>query len=480
MNVILFVVTLIAVIVPLNVSGFSFGPGSRRHLFFQRSTRASLFQLAAEKAKQSRSSSVVSINDEDDEKPAGIVGAQFFGGNKQKEEFYDPQAEMEAGLELSVLDKSVYNRFADRNAFPDYVTAAIAESVQKQVNRVLFSDEDDNTVALYKYAPSLQWETVFPKQQATTTPLQELEKSLDFYRRVNVAIVSGEQIRSKDATVVSLRWVISVLWPTIWEPRILVTGTSELTIDNRSNQIIIQRDNLDFDLFRTVQEQFFPRFWDFYHIGMTPVAEVSPTFPVAKQNPFSSYRILDVPPQVVLQPSQLDTNRDDANASILPNHAYSCVIRTMGPEKQFYTPVTGVQVRLLPSKDSKLLLQWSIPLSTEYLSNPVLVLPGPDPELPAALEPNCEYVFMPRRRVATISYGGNPQDPEISALRKKLFDQVAKDGYKPMMDASGRPIFFFTMNAIKACFSAEGLGMAVYEWRPQFSKPNEIGIELES
>jgi hypothetical protein len=35
------------------------------------------------------------------------------------------------------------------------------------------------------------------------------------------------------------------------------------------------------------------------------------------------------------------------------------------------------------------------------------------------------------------------------------------------------------MNSIKACYTNEGLGMAVYEWRPQFTTPNEIGIELE-
>jgi hypothetical protein len=471
----------ISVLLPRRGSSLScFGPFCRPYRSSVRNpylVRVEGLSLSAEKTKQSRSSSVISTTD--DEKPAGIVGAQFFGGDKRKEEFYDPQAEMEAGLEFAVIDKRLYYRFGDRNAFPDPVVAAIAESCQKQINRVLFADEDDTATVQHAYSPNLQWDTVFPRQTSKSTPLQQLEKALEFYRRVNVAIVAGELIPSNTASVVNLRWEISVIWPTFWEPRVLVTGTSQLAIDNETDQIFQQKDTLDADLLRTIQEQFFPRFWDLYHIGMTPVAEVSPTFPAPKLNPFSNYRILDVPPRVVLQPSQLDTNREDANASILPNHAYSCVIKTMGPEKQFYTPVSGVQVRLLPTKDSNLQLQWSIPISTEYLSNPVLVLPGPDPEVPETLKPTCEYSFKSRRRVATIAYGGSPQDPEITKLRKELYDQVTKDGYKPLMDSSGRPIFFFTMNAIKACYTDEGLGMAVYEWRPQLTKPNEIGIELE-
>ena len=84
-----------------------------------------------------------------------------------------------------------------------------------------------------------------------------------------------------------------------------------------------------------------------------------------------------------------------------------------------------------------------------------------------------------RRRVATVPYGGTPQDVEIADVRKKLYEQVTKDGLKPKVDADGRPQFFFLLNCVKACYTEEGLGMCVYEWRPEFVKPNEVGIELE-
>jgi hypothetical protein len=44
---------------------------------------------------------------------------------------------------------------------------------------------------------------------------------------------------------------------------------------------------------------------------------------------------------------------------------------------------------------------------------------------------------------------------------------------------TNRPIFFYINDVAKACYTQEGLGMAVYEWRPSFTQPNHIGLELE-
>ena len=82
--------------------------------------------------------------------------------------------------------------------------------------------------------------------------------------------------------------------------------------------------------------------------------------------------------------------------------------------------------------------------------------------------------------MATVAYGGNgPQDAEIANVRKRLYESVVKDGLQPKLDENGRPIFFFWQNGVKACYTEEGLGMAVYEWRPTFAKSDEVGIELE-
>jgi Ni,Fe-hydrogenase I small subunit len=78
-----------------------------------------------------------------------------------------------------------------------------------------------------------------------------------------------------------------------------------------------------------------------------------------------------------------------------------------------------------------------------------------------------------------VPYGGFPQDPEVPGIRKKLYEQVMKDGLKPKLDENNRPQFFFRQNNVKACYTEGGLGMSVYEWRPKFVESNEVGIELE-
>ena len=515
--------------------------------FVSRRGRIRCHAIPAKQSRSSKQNDFTRTTTVDDETPAGIVGAQFFGGNKEKEIFYDPIAEMEAGIMEPTTTTAVtttattlttatttttYDRFADRTAFPDTNIASIAESLQDQINHVLYSDETIRTATTtiplqYTYASNVRWETVFPKTTSTTsTPLLELETALNFYRRINVAIICGNTVTSeastsptpstlkpsssKTTTLVQLRWEISVLWPTLWEPRIVLTGSSVLTINTDTKQIIQQTDTLDdSDLFRTILQQYLPRFWDVYHIGMTPAAEVAPIIPIPKKwttflTLHNSYKLQVLPPRIVVQATINDSNdRDDNNASILPNHAFTCVIKTMGPEKQFYTPTTGVQVRLIPNNNNnnnnnnnRLQIQWNIPMATEYVSNPILSLPPPlldsnkinidseyaefTPEDMDVLQPTCHYTYLPRRFVATIPYGGTPQDTDITKVRKQLYDQIIRDGYQPKMDQRNqRPIFFFTMNSVKACYTNEGLGMAVYEWRPQFTKPNEIGIELE-
>ena len=435
-----------------------------------------------ESKKQSRSSVDVKTVEklQEEETPAGIEGAQFFGGNKQKEELYDPNAEAQAGVEEQAIDHLIYRRFEDRAAFTDDAVAALAQDLQNQVNGALYTTSDENgqtTTTTYSssYAPNLQWDTPF--QSNTNSPLQELENSLDFYNRVDLAISAGKTVA---ANTFELRWELSVVWPTFWEPRVLITGTSQLTLDDSNRVIQKQQDTLDdSDLSNTLSRQILPRFWDVYHIGMTPSAEVSPKLPTPATL-FAPYKLYKLPPRLYLQPSQLDTgDRDDGNAATIPNHSFSCVIKTMGPTRQRYDTAVPVQVQLQALSDGSRRLEWRIPIAVEYLSAPTLTLPGDNPEAEADTFPVCAYVWQPARRVATLPFGGHPQDADVAAVRERLYDSVVQHGLVPQLDDRGRPKFFFWQNAVKACYTEEGLGMAVYEWRPALVRSNEVGIELQ-
>ncbi|GAX22933.1 hypothetical protein FisN_24Lh222 [Fistulifera solaris] len=414
---------------------------------------------------QKRSSVVDETKLDDEDSIIPIEGAQFFGGNKQKEEFFDPVAEAQAGLET----RQYYDRFADTLAFQDAAATSVARSVQQQINRVLY-EEEQSQVTEYSYKPSMEWKTSFPVKEAN--PLMELKNALAFYEHMDVAITSAKSISSN---TIEVRWEIAVTWPIFWEPRLLFTGQSILSIDGSS--ITRQVDTLDEkDLLVSVAKQIFPRFWDIYHIGMTPSAELSPRFP--QSSLLKSYNVYELPARLYLQPTQLDTGkRSDNTAAMIPNHAFTCIIKTMGPQKQRYVPTSPVEVKLISQGDG-LQIQWHIPLAVEFASQATLALPDADEEAEASLNPACGYKWKESRKVATVPYGGSPQDEEIANIRKQLYNQVIKDGLKPRME-NGRPVFFFWMNSVKACYTSSGLGMGVYDWRPTFVKANEVGIELE-
>jgi hypothetical protein len=494
-------------------------------------------------SKQSRSSaSRVQQLLEEEETPAGVVGAQFFGGNKQKEELFDAVAEEQAGITtMDSADRYLFHRFENRNAFGDETVASVALVLQNQISAVLYEQQPmsvdgsstttTSSGSSVAYSPNCEWDSPFLQQtngQTTTRlPLHELQAALDFYNRVDLAITGGSTtVQQSPFVVVQLQWELSVVWPAFWEPRVLLLGSSLVTLqqqqqctNNNSDTssattmvIVKQQDmllnsdinnkNSSLDLMTSCLRQILPRFWDMYHIGMTPSAEVSPKLKATSTKltlgrrlvrllPLSKYQLYDLPARLYLQPQLFDLDvREDGNAGIIPNHAFSCVIKTMGPQRQRYVPASPVEVQVVvvPSDNHgttgappRLSLQWKIPLSVEYQTLPTLNVPGPNEEADSATEPECQYVWQPPRRVATVSFGGSgPQDSSVPSVRQRLYESVVNDGLRPKIDAAtGRPVFCFWQNTVKVCYTEEGLGMAVYEWRPELSASNEVGIELE-
>ncbi|KAL3933606.1 MAG: hypothetical protein SGBAC_010320 [Bacillariaceae sp.] len=78
-----------------------------------------------------------------DETPAGIVGAKFFEGNKQKEEFYVQSEEHSATVKIeeSFHHFSVDPSTPSGSMFDSLLSAKVAHSLQSQVNDVLYQDK---------------------------------------------------------------------------------------------------------------------------------------------------------------------------------------------------------------------------------------------------------------------------------------------------------------------------------------------------
>lgn len=455
-----------------------------------------VYLLSSVEDKRQESNTVIEDEDEG-EIPAGIGGAEFFGGNKQKEELYDPIAEREAGKDIKLKTTS-FNRFfvSTDGAFDNEKVASMAQTLQRQINRELYLDDkklkrivercNDSGIENLdnlNFGRSLSWET--PMTITSQNPLEELKAAKDFYEEIDLAIVGGNEISEG---IVNFFWKLSIVWPTFWSPRVVLSGSSTCTFATDTMTVTKQVDQIfgadnNFSLLSLLGNQIAPRFWDWYHIGMTPSAEHMPRRIISRNRGVTVYKI---PPQLVAAPTIIETGtRENRHAQMVPNHAFTCIIRTMGAKKNNYVPTAPVEVQIGRNmkenkKDDRLLLSWSIPLSTQFQAvNEKLRLPVEEnAEDTEGSFPTCDYSWLPSRKVATIKYGGNVQDIEISDIRKKLYEHVIKEGMKPKLDHKGKPKFFFWQNDVKACFIEEGLGMCVYEWRPKFVGSNEVGIEL--
>jgi len=422
---------------------------------------------------------------EDDEKPADVVGAQFFGGNTIKEDLYDPVAEAEAASKLEEVEQPFYSKFEDPSTFPDNAARKVAMKIQSELNNILAG----NIVSESIYSSnSLKWDSPFATNDSRD-PMKGLEQANEFYNSMEIGIMSAKSIPSandQNSAIMEIRWVVSVLWPNAWESRATLSGTSKIIVDTNSNEIISQNDLLDDtnkdgkDIVGLLYPQLTPRFWDLYHIGMSPSAEVTQRLPSSKgKGLLSSYELFEIAPQLVYQPTYLDKGgRDLRLAQVMPNHCFTTSIRTMGPKKDKFVTTSPVEITIQKSSEKGAnMITWTIPVAARLSKSEALPLPTlEENEIGLA---NSAYKYQPRRRLATLPFGGNPQDVEVSNVRRKLYEAVVNDGLKPKMGNDGKPFFFFLQNDAKACFTEDGLGMAVYEWQPKFVNGNEIGIELE-
>ena len=434
--------------------------------------------------------------------PAGVEGAQFFGGNKIDQAIFVP--EYEEAASVAVAEDLVYNRFQNPDAF-DELGARVGQSLQLQLNDLLYVEDKlaEGVDLPVVYADNLDWDSQFREEyKEARSPMEGLEMALEFYKRLDVAVISGKQLNDK----VELRWEISIMWPNVWEARAIITGKSTVTLSTDQTKITKQVDELDKpDLLNNLFPQILPQFWDVYHILMSPPAELAPVIETESKGFFNPYSVLTLPPRLTYRPSLLDFDLKGINgmAGIIPNHAFTSIIKTMGPKRERYVTTSPIEVQLKRVSDKKAnKITWTLPISVELQTASVLPYPGDEDDdnsnkdyvddddyggigkeayfaMIERSDQQAPYEFQPMRKIATLPFGGDPNDPRVTNLRKVLYERVMKDGLKPKLDSDGRPQFFFRQHDVKTCFNEDGFGMAVYEYRPDWAASNEVALELE-
>uniref|UniRef100_A0A7S2S5Z0 Uncharacterized protein n=1 Tax=Eucampia antarctica TaxID=49252 RepID=A0A7S2S5Z0_9STRA len=473
----------------------------------RRSNNNGVCLFASDGDKQSQSSLL--LEEKEEEVTEEVFGTKFFGGSAQKEELFDAKEEEKAGSSI-MTGSTTFDRFQDTAAFPDVEGRILAQKWQTAINHAIYQDgtttEQQASQTIYNNNNRLEWQSCF-STTSTNNPLLELASSTEFYSCFDLAILSAQTLPStnnndsEDMKQMKVQWEITLVFPNVWEPRVLLSGFSTITVDVSSYTILKQTDVLNNDRNDVVTEissQYIPRFWDLYHVGMTPNAELLPKFDNKSKPLLSSYQLFDLPSRWAWKPTILDASdggRDYRLAEGIPNHAFLTAIRTNGRKKQRYIPTSPVQVNINRKKNNDSSsyneIEWTIYLPPQFLSTrsetglPIVDQDAITEEVEEAdvddEEVSSIYSWEPPRLVATLPFGGSPQDLGVTNLRQQLYEKVVvKDGYKPKLDENGRPIFFFWQNDCKACFTSNGgLGMAVYDWRPNFAKSNEVGLELE-
>ncbi|EJK52032.1 hypothetical protein THAOC_28739, partial [Thalassiosira oceanica] len=459
------------------------------------------------------------LEDAFDDNGEDVVGTKFFGGNTMKDELYVPEEE-EMATELQSVgqeaDELVYSRFEDTSSFEDETSRKVCGALQAAINQILHGADANSTAstaaALWREDPKVVWDTPFSASEPT--PLKQLGASKSFYSSLDIAVLSAKTIRSdEDSSTIQVRWDLGAVWPNPWESRVLITGTSQITTREDGDGTLVLLKQVDIldgrdssDIVGALSSQLMPRFWDIYHIGMSPSAETDPRFDVplekgklsnasgGKKGLFSNYELSYLPPRLMTEASLIDDNgRAGRTAQALPNHSFTTAIKTMG-KRDYFVPVSPIEVTISKMQDGEgSEVKWSVPVPPYFASRATLPLPAydesehaneqsetnsglaitkdnevaksstrklsaPPPKPPRSLE--CRYSVRPSRLVATIPFAGNPQDEEVAQLRRKLYDQVVeRDGFKPKLDPiTNRPQFFFWMNDAKACFFERRFG----------------------
>ena len=446
-----------------------------------------------------------------------VYGAQFFGGAIAKDVYVEDEEEEETD-QRPQPSQSLGALFSDETA----KTVAIC------IQRGLYGES-------VVYSKDFRWSSPFngpsplnssssssagplsffsqllggddqKDEKSALTPHDVVSSASKFFRSsLDVSVYSGHTTSTEGGVVkVELAWSCGFNWPTFWEPRISLLGRSTveclLQPDGSLAEVLSQEDRLESsDLTSAIFDQLVPRFWDVYHVGMSLSTEALQR--VALKGPlFASYKLYEEPPRLSLKASAFDKfGREGRLAQAIPDTMFSTTLKTVGASMQKHIPSSPIEVKIFPSgiEGKGNVIEWTVPVPSNFLRANFESSDSFDPHVPVGPAGGTEgddgddgfslfeekekprLVVSERRKIATVKFGGSPQDDEISEVRKKLYEDVIRDGYKPAVSEGGRPKFFFLQNNAKCCWTGDGFGMMVYEWRPDFMKTNEIGLELE-
>jgi len=280
------------------------------------------------------------------------------------------------------------------------------------------------------------------------------------------------------------RWVASGTWPSPWRPRAVVRGTSRLTTDGEVVTAI--EDEWERSPWRVFATQVLPRFRDIISLYMLPPAEL----PLERSIPWPGLpfgvRLVRVDERRLLRTRMVDVtnSRKMKMATALPDLPFTINYRAATRTTALYavSPLE-VTVDLETEPEIRRLVTWDVHLPSLFSGSDDL----PQPELNEddeyetlgwIADPSVDYVRAGPTYLLVAGYGGEVQDREAEAVRRRLVDAAATAGLTPIGD---RPALVHRQFDVRLVFDQFArLCLAAYlPILPLIPSGNQIAIRLE-
>ena len=118
-----------------------------------------------------------------------------------------------------------------------------------------------------------------PFVATTKEYLDGLKSFSTFFIQPSLTIINTKLLNTN---TYELTYQLSFNYPMFWRPRIIIPATAILTIDNNTNKIIKIKEVWNKSVLELFIQQFFPRWWDIFHLFTTPSPEYPPIKVVGK------------------------------------------------------------------------------------------------------------------------------------------------------------------------------------------------------
>lgn len=386
---------------------------------------------------------------------------------------------------------------SEGNGVPELGGSCLAVLLEDAWQRALDRRGEETLASLL--APGCVWKSPSEECIGKEAILTEVRALAEFFGapRIEVRDTTALPSTTDGTQRCTAEWSFSGSWPAMWNPRVRITGTSQIEYHGEEGDLRIQCIDDAWqspkDMVSLFLGQVLPRLNDLINLYNTPHAEFSDWYLVEARE---DYEVFQAQPHLTLQVSRnLDpTEPADQIASFLPDAVFGDEMPTRGLERDPFiavSPVTiSTEVVKCPAFGDQDVrrVTWALPVASELgqgrAARRALPRVAVRTEEPDWMEVHLRYVQEPGGLIAVRRFANDDTiSTSASKARQDLLTSIERDGWRPSRrsENSGRPVFQYLQNTVKAGWRPQSghLAIAAHIPQPDQLQPNYIAIHIE-